>query len=84
MQPDLVTRRTSPTDRRRVTLALTAHGKAVLEAARQDTQARLAEILTALSSTERTAIVQAMQALRTVFVSPKRASPPGETKDCEN
>jgi DNA-binding MarR family transcriptional regulator len=69
MQPDLVTRRTSPTDRRRVTLALTAHGKAVLEAARQDTQARLAEILTALSSTERAAIVQAMRALRTVFVS---------------
>ena len=66
---DLVTRQTSATDRRRVTLDLTTHGKAVLEAARQDTQARLAEILMALSAAERTAIVQAMRALRTVFVS---------------
>ena len=65
----LVTRQTTRTDRRRITLALTTRGAGVLEAARQDTQARLAEILAALSATERTSVVQAMQALRPVFAS---------------
>jgi DNA-binding MarR family transcriptional regulator len=64
---NLVERRTSPTDRRRVTLTLTMDGKAMLEAARQDTQAHLAEVLAALSADERATVVQAMQVLRPVF-----------------
>lgn len=73
---ELVTRQTAPTDRRRVTLALTARGKSTLEAARRDTQARLAEILAALSSAERTTVVQALQALRAVFTPSREGAAP--------
>ncbi len=64
---ELVTRQTCLTDRRRVTLALTARGKSTLEAARRDTQARLAEILATLTAAERTTVAQTMRALREVF-----------------
>lgn len=65
----LVARRPSAGDRRRVALALTPQGEAVLEAARRGTQARLAEMLTALTAEERAVIARAMHTLRQVFAS---------------
>lgn len=53
---------------RRITLVLTARGRATLEAARRSTQSRLAERLSALSGTERAAVVRAMHILRPIFV----------------
>jgi DNA-binding MarR family transcriptional regulator len=67
VERSLVERRTSTADRRRVALRLTPDGKAMLEAARQGTQAHLAEMLAALSADERAMVRQAMQALRLIF-----------------
>jgi len=73
---ELVTRQTSPSDRRRVTLALTARGKSTLAAARRETQAQLAESLATLTATERATVVRAMQALCAVFTpSPESVTP---------
>lgn len=63
----LAIRQVSPTDRRRVILAPTARGKTTLEAVRQSTQARLAEVLAALSPSQRATIVQAMEILQPIF-----------------
>jgi DNA-binding MarR family transcriptional regulator len=63
----LILRNTHDTDRRRVTLTLTARGQSVLEAAHGATQAALAEKLAALSAQDRTIVVQAMRALRPIF-----------------
>jgi DNA-binding MarR family transcriptional regulator len=71
---DLVVRQVSPSDRRRVTLTLTARGKSILESAHQGTVAHLTEKLAALSPEERATIVQAMQALRRAFASAKEAN----------
>jgi DNA-binding MarR family transcriptional regulator len=65
----LVIREFDPGDRRRVTLALTGRGRAILQATHGPTQAHLAEVLTALSQTERATVVQAMQVLRPLFTS---------------
>ena len=65
----LVTREFDPADRRRVTLALTPRGCAVLQAAHALTQAYLAEVLSALSPTGRATVVQAMRMLRPLFIS---------------
>lgn len=62
-----VTRAPSAEDRRRVTLTLTASGRATLATARQHSQAKLAERLAALSPAEQATVVQAMQALRVAF-----------------
>lgn len=64
----LATREMHAGDRRRITLVLTARGRATLEAARRSTQSRLAERLSALSGTERAAVVRAMHILRPIFV----------------
>ena len=69
----LVTRQTHPTDRRRMTLALTARGQTALESSRAATRACLAEDLVALSDRQRETIVQALSSLRPLF------TPPGET-----
>ncbi len=69
----LVTRQTHPTDRRRMTLALTARGQTALESSRAATRACLAEDLAALSDRQRETIVQALNSLRPVF------TPHGET-----
>ncbi len=69
----LVTRQTHPTDRRRMTLALTARGLTALQTSRAATRACLAEDLAALSDRQRETIVQALEFLRPVF------TPPGET-----
>ncbi len=65
----LVTREFDSVDRRRVTLALTARGHAILQTSHASTQAHLAEVLATLSSAERATIVQAMRALRPLFAS---------------
>ncbi len=65
----LVTREFDPADRRRVTLALTGRGRAILETAHAASQTYLAEVLAALSPAERTTVAQAMQSLRPLFIS---------------
>jgi MarR family transcriptional regulator for hemolysin len=69
----LVSRQTYSGDRRRVTLALTARGRATLQASCDATQAHLAERLAALPASERAIVMQAMQALRPIF-TPSRES----------
>ncbi len=63
----LVDRATCAADRRRVTLALTERGGALLASARQATEARLAELLSGLSPSDRAALAVALPALRRVF-----------------
>ena len=66
---DLVKRRESKNDRRRIHLTLTAEGEALLARAGQETQAYLAERLAALSETEIDQVMRAMQSLRPVFTN---------------
>ena len=63
----VVTRQTHPGDRRRVTLALTAGGREILQSAREAAQAHLAKELAKLPAGERATVAQAMRALRRVF-----------------
>ena len=63
----LVSRTPCATDRRRITLTLTARGQSVLEATHAATQAALAGKLAALSAQDRLTVAQAMQALRSIF-----------------
>jgi MarR family transcriptional regulator for hemolysin len=69
----LVTRQTSPTDRRRMILALTTRGQTALRASREATRACLADDLTALTDRQRETIVQAMEILRPVFSGQREA-----------
>lgn len=64
---NLINRTESPTDRRCVTLTLTAEGKAVLEAAIHGARVKLAAILDTLGLEQRATVVQAMHILRSVF-----------------
>ena len=73
----LVTRQTSATDRRRMTLALTARGLTALQASRDATRACLAEDLAGLTERQRDTIAHAMEILRPVF------TPQGETQKSE-
>lgn len=63
----LVARQTSPTDRRRIMLMVTPSGGAILQAASQATQARLAETLARLDEDKRAVVMEGMRALRTLF-----------------
>ena len=63
----LITRQEAEDDRRRVHLALTELGKTLLEAAYQDTRARLTEMIAGLSSTQYAAILESMETLRPIF-----------------
>jgi DNA-binding MarR family transcriptional regulator len=65
---NLVTRQDSQLDRRRITLNLTDEGRLILDAAHEETQAFLAEILAKLSAQERERVIQAMNALRQIFM----------------
>ena len=69
----MVTRRTDPRDRRRVTLALTALGPHAMLSAYNATESRLAERLVALSASERQLIIKAMQVLESIFRSGREA-----------
>jgi DNA-binding MarR family transcriptional regulator len=70
---DLVARRTDPTDRRRVTLALTPPGREAMELAYKMTESRLGDRLAELPGSERVVIVRAMQALAPVFAAAQGA-----------
>ena len=72
----LVVREYNRGDRRRVTLALTGRGRAILQSAHGPTEAYLAEMLTALSPAERATVVQAMQVLRPLFTSDREKEMP--------
>ncbi len=62
-----LTRQTHPTDRRRLTLALTAQGRQMLQAARECTQAYLADQLAHLPASDQATIETAMLLLKEVF-----------------
>lgn len=59
----LVRREAHPSDRRRVTLRVTAKGESLRQAVRQQTQGYLAQRLAALSANEREQLAQAMRSL---------------------
>jgi len=67
----LVSRRTDPEDRRRMTLTLTAAGRARLESARAATMANLEERLRQLSASDRATITLAMRMLSELFTGGK-------------
>ena len=67
----LVARSSASADRRRLSLQLTPLGESTLQTAAGATQARLADLLAALSPREREIIAEAMHSLRAVF-SPAR------------
>jgi len=63
----LATRRTHPNDRRRMTLALTDRGQAIMRSARKATQAHLVALLRRLTVADCATVVKAMQVLRPIF-----------------
>jgi DNA-binding MarR family transcriptional regulator len=63
----LVLRHTNPTDRRRVTLALSDRGGDALRVARETTRLFLAERLSRLTAPQLAAVVQTMGVLRPLF-----------------
>lgn len=65
----LVTRRESPRDRRRLTLALTAAGARALASARAGALRSLAARIGPLGAADQAAIIRAMDALRGVFTA---------------
>lgn len=67
----LVSRRTDPEDRRRMTLTLTAAGRARLESARAATMANLEERFRQLSPSDRATITLAMRMLSELFTGGK-------------
>ena len=72
----LVRRGISRRDRRQITLALSALGRATLRRARARAQARVAEMLGVLSENERISVIRAMEALRPAF-EPRRRGEAG-------
>jgi DNA-binding MarR family transcriptional regulator len=71
----LVTRKSSPKDRRKITLTLTTRGQAILKKARNGTQTRLVEVLSHLTPEEGETVYQAMKLLQPLFLP---GSNPGE------
>jgi DNA-binding MarR family transcriptional regulator len=65
----MMTREEHPDDRRRVRLAVTSSGQAILEVSTRGTMAYLAEKLNNVSVEDREAIVKAMETLRSVFAN---------------
>ena len=72
----LVTRRSHPDDRRRITLSLTRQGRSMLESARAATQSSLAGRLDALSASNRARVARAMGLLRGLFTPGQQAKVP--------
>ncbi len=68
---DLMSREEDPTDRRRVSLAITHRGRTILEASRKGTLTYLSEKLGGTSPSDREAIVKAMRAIRSAFQKQK-------------
>lgn len=69
----LVTRETPEGDRRRITLTLTARGRATLQSAYSSAQAHLAKRLAALPEHDRATVVEVFQALRPLFEQDRTA-----------
>lgn len=69
----LVTRESSPNDRRRVTLSLSSAGQATFQSAHEAARIYLAERLAGLSEHERATVTQAMQTLRSLFTPNREA-----------
>jgi len=65
----LITRKESTADRRKITLVLTSTGAAIVDSARADARANLAQKLKHLSDNDLETISQAMQLLRPIFVN---------------
>jgi DNA-binding MarR family transcriptional regulator len=63
----MMTREDQPDDRRRVRLAVTKRGQAILEASTHATMTYLAKKLNSVTADDREAIVKAMETLRSVF-----------------
>jgi DNA-binding MarR family transcriptional regulator len=76
----MVKRQHSNTDRRKITLALTPEGQHVLEDARTNTQARLADRLGSLSAEQCQTVFQAMKILQPLFRPAGEKIPTGETR----
>jgi DNA-binding MarR family transcriptional regulator len=74
VKADLVIRQESAADRRRLTLDLTMAGEALVDAARENAQARLSTSLNGLCAEELEIIHQAMQLLHPIFVSQAKSS----------
>jgi MarR family transcriptional regulator for hemolysin len=70
----LVHRQASTSDRRRLTLGLTQSGQSIVNTARANAQASLAERLSCLSDPELDTVMRAMELLRPLFVP--SAKPP--------
>lgn len=64
----LIRREPSSKDRRKVTLTLTTRGQEILEAARNNTQARMAEVLSHLTLEEGETVIRAMKLLHFLFL----------------
>ncbi len=69
VKQELISRQSSTTDRRCLTLVLTQSGEAIVNSAQANAQANLAKILGCLSSDELRTIHQAMELLHPLFVS---------------
>lgn len=65
----LITRKESTTDRRKITLVLTQAGADIVDSARADARANLAQKLKHLSDNDLETISQAMQLLRPIFIN---------------
>jgi len=70
---NLVMRRNSSTDRRYITLTLTEQGQSLFESARHRVEIHLAGKLKALPEAERATVMEAMQALRPIFMPGQEA-----------
>jgi DNA-binding MarR family transcriptional regulator len=75
----LITRESCADDRRRVTLAITARGRTILQAARDAALSSLADRLESLSEPERITVVRAMQTLHRVFASAAEGATHGDS-----
>lgn len=63
----LVTRQISSADRRRITLSLTAQGRATLQRSRKYIRIRLGEALATLTGVENATVLQALPVLQRAF-----------------
>jgi DNA-binding MarR family transcriptional regulator len=68
----LLHREAAASDRRRISLSLSATGRAAMESVRRETRAALAATLSSLGAPERRLIVRAMSALRQPFAPSAR------------
>ncbi len=75
VKQELISRRESTSDRRRLTLVLTQSGESIVNLARVGAQTNIARTLKHLSSPELEIIHQAMQLLHPLFVSQSRQQP---------